>query len=711
MHATVLLTLGFSASQALAIIDSDGNGVSDLWEQMNPTLALEDDTDSDGFSNKLEAIAGTDPTARASRPEFASMELDPTTGNLRLSWQQTVGKRYQVETFDPATGSWSFTFSAVAVDDSIYNATLGASEDVAILRLRIFDVDQDGDGLSSWEENQLGYSDVQMRSSGNAGEGDFISAFRSLEGTGTLTLPNGQTIPQRPTPRNEATRFLVQSSFGPDPALIDEVVSLGISGWMDQQLNPTFLTETRLTMVGQGNAFPLLWGMGWWKAAMTSPDQLRLRMGNALSQILVVSVTGNDLIRGNSFTQADYYDILLEHSLGNYRDLLEDVTYSTQMGFYLSHLQNRKADPALNRFPDENFAREIMQLFTIGLWELNQDGTRKLDSLGEPIPSYDNETIQEMAKIFTGFGFGGPSGTSFFAPVGGNDFVYPMKMYDEEHEPGIKNIVNGVTIPSGQTGIEDISDTLDALCEHPNIGPFISRLLIQRFTSSNPSPLYVNRVAAAWEDDGSGTKGNLKAVLNAILMDPEARNIAAKGDVSGKVREPFLRMVALVRAFTARNERTPATFPVFPGFYTAEFGQMPLSAPSVFNFYLPDHSPAGELRDRGLFSPELEIATADRLIRVDNRLDQIIQSGLIPAGSQAADYIKCDFSALVPLSNDSTSVPALVDYLDDLLTWGSLSASSRAAIIQATQAQTTSATRIITAVHLIAESPDFVVLK
>ena len=305
--------------------------------------------------------------------------------------------------------------------------------------------------LALGRRSLFGFSDGEMRSPAANGAADFSAAFKLLEGTGTLTLAGGLQIPKRPTTSNEAARFLVQSSFGPDPDLIDEVVSIGIGGWLDQQLNPTTLTETRLTMSGQGGTFPLWWGMGWWKASMTGPDQLRLKMGNALSQILVVSITGNDLIRHNSNTQADYYDILLQHSLGNYRDLLEDVTFSTQMGFYLSHLQNRKSDPASSRFPDENFAREIMQLFTIGLWELNADGTRKTDASGEPIPSYSNDTIVEMAKIFTGFGFGGPSATSF-TPVSGNDYVHPMKMWDEEHEPGEKHIVNGITIPAGQTG-------------------------------------------------------------------------------------------------------------------------------------------------------------------------------------------------------------------------------------------------------------------
>ena len=444
---------------------------------------------------------------------------------------------------------------------------------------------------------------------------------------------------------------------------------------------------------------------------MTGEDQLRLKLGNALSQILVISLTGNDLIRGNSFTQADYYDILLQHSLGNYRDLLEDVTYSTQMGLYLSHLQNRKSYPSIGRSPAENFAREITQLFTIGLFELELDGTLKLDPTNNPIPTYDNDTITEMAKVFTGFGFGGPNATSFFNLVSGNDFVHPMIMYDEQHEPGVKNIVNDVTIPAGQTGVEDVSDALDALCDHPNIAPFISRLLIQRFTSSNPSPSYVRRVASSWVDNGAGERGDLKSVIEAILMDPEARTPSANGDASGKVREPFLRAVAIARAFQARNERSTPTFPVWPGFFLQDFGQRPLAAPTVFNFYLPNHQPSGELRERGLFSPELEIATDDRMIRTDNRIFSHIITGIFPFSGAPTDFIRCDFSIPVSIAVDSASVPQLVDYLDDLLTWGKMSSSTRAAVIQATQAEVTPLDRVETAVHLIVESPDYTVLR
>ncbi|WP_435896009.1 DUF1800 family protein [Oceaniferula spumae] len=699
-----------SSPIATAMIDLNGDGVSDLWQQIYPSLLPNGDDDSDGYSNAIESYAGTDPLSRDSTPKISDLA---TNGNVvTLTWDSVAAKAYEIERYNATLDSWSSVTSLVSDADGPLSVEIPMNAASEIFRLKISDIDNDGDGLSAWEEKMLvGFSDNTLRSPSNGNLADYSAAVRKLEGTGTLTLSTGLVIPQRPVTKSEAARFLTQATFGPDPDLINEVAAIGLGAWIDQQLNPTTPTETKQTMTGQGGTFPLWWGMGWWKAAMTGEDQLRLKLGNALSQILVISITGNDLIRGNSNTQADYYDILLQHALGNYRDLLEDVTYSTQMGFYLSHLQNRKSDPSIDRFPDENFAREIMQLFTIGLWELELDGTQKLDSEGKPQPTYTNATITEMAKVFTGFGFGGPQATSFYAPVNGNDFVYPMKMWDDEHEPGVKNIVNGVTIPAGQTGVEDVSDALDALCNHPNIAPFISKLLIQRFTCSNPTPSYVRRVASSWNDNGAGQRGDLKSVIEAILMDPEARTPSANGDASGKVREPFLRAVAIARAFKARNERSTPTFPVWPGVFLQDFGQRPLSANSVFNFYLPDHQPSGELRDRGLFSPELEIATHDRLIKTDNRIYSHITTGILPYGSDPIDYLKCDFSVPLSIAVDSASVPQLVDYLDDLLTWGMMSSTTRAAVIQATQAQTTPLARVQTAVHLIAESPDYIVLK
>lgn len=691
-----------------AALDADGDGISDLWQQIHPGLAPDGDEDGDGFTNAQEAVAGTDPLDSKSLLRVKEFGRDAENGRVFFQWQGVAGKMYMIERYDPQSGVWSVCAESFSETNSLRELDFASPEPSGIFRLRVRDHDGDSDGLSAWEEAMLGFSDESAASSGQHGRNDYAAAFRMLEGSGMLELAEGVEVPQRPTSRAEASRFLAQASFGADAALIDYVASVGIGGWLDGQLDPAVKTWTSQTMTAQGGAVPLLWAKGWWRAVMTGPDQLRQRMAYALSQILVISCAGNDAIRGNSPIQADYYDILLQHALGNYRHLLEDVTYSTQMGFYLSHLQNRKSDPSIGRFPDENFAREIMQLFTIGLWELNPDGTRRLDATGEPIPTYDNATIMEMAKVFTGFGFGGPSAHTFFTPVNGTQYVHPMKMWNEEHEPGEKHIVGGVTIPAGQTGAQDISDALDALCAHPNIGPFLSRLLIQRFTSSNPGPDYVRRVAAVWDDNGSGERGDLKAVAEAILLDPEARTPVSSGDASGKVREPYLRLAAVLRAFKARNAKNSPTFPVWTGDFPRDFGQQPLWAPSVFNFYLPDHRPAGEMRNRGLVSPELEIGTADRLIATDNYFKRSLEVGLHADPNTEENRVRCDFSYEQSIAGNAA---ALVGHLDELLTHGMMSASTKAAIVAAVHAQTTPELKVQTAVHLISQSPDFVVLK
>jgi uncharacterized protein (DUF1800 family) len=680
-----------------------------LWERAHPGLLSSDDSDADGFTNAEEAAAGTNPLSGADHPKI-TCERNGEAKELR--WQGVIGKDYRIEQWNPTLNEWSEVARRVATGGTLVH-TIESGAPSGFFRIRVGDVDEDGDGLSAWEEAMLGFSDGSMRSSGDSGRLDYSAALRRLEGSGDLTLADGTIIPKQSPTNDEAVRFLAQSSFGADPDLIEVVRTLGIGGWLDQQLNPVTQTMTSTDLLvnnGPVNAgtYPWMWTRSWWRAAMTAPDQVRLRMGYALSQILVISAAGIDAIRGTPQVQADYYDILLQHALGNYRNLLEDVTYSTQMGVYLSHIQNRKSDPAIGRFPDENFAREIMQLFTIGLWELNPDGSRKLNGTGLPIPTYDNNTIMGMAKVFTGFGFGGPNATDFFSSVGIPQWVHPMKMWDDQHEPGEKSIIGGVVIPAGQTGAADIDSALDALCAHPNIGPFIGRLLIQRFTSSNPSPAYIRRVAAAWDDNGAGTRGDMKSVLDAVLMDPEARTPEARGDASGMIREPYLRIVALMRAFKARNSRTPPTFPVVCSSFPTWLGQQPLWAPSVFNFYLPDHRPAGELRDRGLFSPEMEIASTDRLINTENFIQRVIDRGMDPFTTAAADVLFCDFSHAQSIS---ANAGALVDYLDSLLTWGSLSATTRQAVITAVQSQATAELKVEAAVHLIVESPDFVVLK
>lgn len=266
----------------------------------------------------------------------------------------------------------------------------------------------------------------------------------------------------------------------------------------------------------------------WWQQVIDGPDPLRQRVALALSEIFVVS-DNSDAVASNPVGAASYYDMLLGDAFGNYRDILLDVTLHPVMGAYLSHLRNDKSDPRSGRYPDENYAREIMQLLSIGLFQLKQDGTLLRDGRGKPIPTYDNDDITELAKIFTGLSFDGPD-RNFGS--GAEAWTRPMRMYEEHHEPGPKRLIRGRHVPASQTGMQDISAAVDNLFRHPNVGPFIARRLIQRLVTSNPSPLYVQRAAAAFADDGHRVRGNMRAVISAILLDPEARAWPTAGELA-----------------------------------------------------------------------------------------------------------------------------------------------------------------------------------
>ncbi|MDB4387656.1 DUF1800 domain-containing protein, partial [Akkermansiaceae bacterium] len=561
------------------------------------------------------------------------------------------------------------------------------------------------DGLTASEEFLLGYSDDNPTSSGVNGMSDFVAALRDMEAADGLTLSNGQQVGPRMPSEEEAARFLIQASFGPTPESIGEVMSLGYSGWIASQ-KVTSKSKLRTVMFQNGSTWSSsLARGGLWRAHLTAPDQLRQRVAYALSQIFVVGTGGSSAVGDNPIVQASYYDIFVNGAFEGYRDVLEEVTYSSAMGHYLSHLGNRKSDPAISRFPDENFAREIMQLFTIGLWELELDGTRLSDSDGQLIPTYGNETITEMAKVFTGMSHSrvnnGQVATSFYNIPRGNDYGYPMKVWDEEHEPGPKDIIGPVVLDGSQSGEEEVQATLDALLDHPNIAPFISRLLIQRFTSSNPSAAYVRRVSQAWlATDGPENEGraNLGRVIEAILLDPEARLSSMELENKGKVREPYLRYTHLFRAFGFKTKDDRYLTSISQLYET--FGQFPTLAPSVFNFYLPDYQPAGDFFGVNMVAPELQLFTDVRIVNSDNLVRSAVDAGL--------NFMEADFSDELSLLPD---IDALLDHLDLMLTGGRLSVGSREAIKLASAQETSDEKVVKTAVYLSSQAPEYSVIR
>ncbi|MDA8980909.1 DUF1800 family protein [bacterium] len=686
-----LLIWVLSHGPAIAILDLDGDGASDLVGLIYPDVVLDSsDLDGDGMSNLEEAIAGTNPADPLDYFEITQIvrgELSTT-----ISWSRVAGKLYELQRWDNNLQSWT-TMPVVLPEEG--SVSVPASQSKGIYRIAVSDRDNDQDGLTAWEESLLGWDDENSESQSDEGFSDFVVAIRELEAEGGLTLPSGAVLEQYLPSSNEASRFLVQASFGPNEEFISRVKQKGMTGWLDEQRElPQVLTRTTMHQTGQGwSAF--LWKHGWFKSALTAPDQLRQRLAYALSQILVVNTVNGTVVGDNPNTQATFYDFFIRGAFSDYRSVLEDVTYSPVMGFYLSHLQNRAGDSAVNRFPDENFAREIMQLFTIGLWELHPDGTRKLDTEGDFIPTYDNERIKEMARVFTGMSFSrdrnGQVAESFFSAPRGNDYQHPMKVWDEEHDQEEKLLVNDVVLPAGQSGEEDVQMTLDALCSHENTAPFICRRLIQRFTSSNPSPEYLSRVSRVW----SANEGSLGAVIEAILLDQEAR-VSSPG-TSPRVREPIIRLTHLIRALEGH---TSGSIRVNFNEIIDKMGQYPMLAPTVFNFYLPDHMPAGEMRSADLTSPELQIASASHLVETDNYLRKVISQGL--------NGVSLNLAPGIELADDTE---ALLDHLDRLLTWGSLSVATRAAVTSALTSESNTAERVRTAIHLIVNSPDFAVLR
>ena len=452
------------------------------------------------------------------------------------------------------------------------------------------------------------------------------------------------------------------------------------------------------------------WVDGWWTSVMTSPDMVRQRVALALSEIFVISANVEEL-GTNNYAMASYYDLLLTHAFGNFRDILKGVTLSPAMGVYLSHMHNTKTNPESGTFPDENYAREVMQLFSIGLFELNADGSKKLDAQNKSIPTYSQQDIREFAKIFTGLSWNVPGETGFGVrdihelESDTDPFLLPMKMYESHHEPGSKSLLNGQVVPAGQTGMQDIESAIDNLFNHPNVGPFIGKQLIQRLVKSNPSPAYIARVSAAFNGENGTPRGDMKALIRAILLDPEARtapNLATSTD--GRLREPFVRVVNLLRMFNATSSDN--TFSDDGYAMAAQIRQYVLSAPSVFNFFQPGYAPNGEIKDAGLVAPEFQITTASTIMEIKNLIYYSLETGQVLANSGQLPAEKLDFSEELLLAQDTQ---ALLDRLDTVMTFGTLTAETRTAVEVAVDSLTESRERVAMAVYLIAISPDFAI--
>ena len=574
-----------------------------------------------------------------------------------------------------------------------------------------------------------------------------------LLGEGINTI-NGSGMDQQ---LRDAARFLGQATTGVNFEQIEDLSEQGFENWIDEQIlmpEMSYLDTSymvwdhfvqayydewgEIVINGNEDIFPasFYWRMAWWNNAMSGEDLLRQKVALALSEILVTSEDSR--LNADAFGMASYYDVLYSNAFGNYRDLLEEVTYHPAMGYYLSSINNSPTNEEENIHPDENYAREVMQLFTIGLYELELDGTIITDENGIEVPTYDNSDIGELARVFTGLG---PA--QYWAPwvdyseeivqwgVWYNTIPYinstmPMVMFEGWHEEGIKHLLNGGATVDGASGGQDIDMALDILFYHSNTAPFVSKLLIQRMVKSNPSPEYIERVASVFVNNGEGVRGDLSAVVKAILLDDEARHCSWIEDVtSGKMREPMMRYMQMLKAFDATNQ-SGKMWSV--GWIADDLGQHPMTSPSVFNFFLPSYAPSGPVADSSLVAPEFELLNSAIAIKYINLISDMLFGEYYMESITMADpdeigypwwemgfdspedQVGLDFNNEIMLA--STDAHAMVDRLNILLAGGTASSETIDTISNIIEIEALEpADRVKVALYLLLISPDYIIQK
>jgi uncharacterized protein (DUF1800 family) len=506
------------------------------------------------------------------------------------------------------------------------------------------------------------------------------------------TTPPVATTPPSPTPvaveAADAARFLDQATFGVTASDVAHVQSVGFDAYINEQLaypatqysGYSYTPHTAPAgCVGDGSNPPDASALcaraqyspfqvqrDLFTHALNNPDQLRQRVAFALSQIMVVS----SVEIYEAYGLADYQNILLNDALGNYRTLLQDVTLSPTMGHYLDMANSDETNPQNGTVPNQNYAREVLQLFSIGLVELNPDGSQQLDATGAPIPTFDGTTIEGFASVFTGWTYPPLPGANsqWTNPI---NFDGTMVAFPNHHQAGTKALLNGATVPAGQTPAQDLANALDNIFNHPNVGPFISLRLIQHLVTSNPSPGYVSRIAAVFANNGQGVRGDLSAVVRAILEDTEARGAAPASDVFGHLREPALFITSALRSLGGQSDG------VLLRSASSAMGQPIFDPETVFSFYPPSYQIPG----MPTLAPEFGIDNAATALARANFVNTVIMQGGAAPDPTVSGSTGTTIN-LTPLLSASDNT-ALIAQLNQTLMHGSLSADASNIILSA----------------------------
>ncbi len=529
-------------------------------------------------------------------------------------------------------------------------------------------------------------------------------AAAALAGLALSACGGGSGAPAGPPPADapasvaDASRFLQQAALGTTASDLSSLQGQGYSAWLGQQLALTPSQGGFDWLLSQGfdvaaNQYSSAGSDAMaWRALISERNPVVQRLALFWSEFFVVSASGLP-IAWPQFAAAAYHDLLVLHAAGNFRDLLKAVTLSVAMGEFLSLRGSVKADVATNRHPDENYAREVMQLFTLGLYQLNPDGSHVLSN-GQPVPTYSQTDVTGLAAAFTGWEFNGSSATPEYTRA-------PMVQIASRHSTDANSFL-GTTVPAGTTGEQALEIILDTLFQHPNVPPFVSRQMIQRLVTSNPSPAYVGRVAAVFINDGQGTRGNLAAVAKAVLLDSEARTSGAAGQ--GRLREPMLRLVQWGRSFAATSAGIWSIGDTSDA--ASRLGQSPLRSPTVFNFFAPDYTPPGTpLASQGLVAPELQLLDETTVASYLNYMQHVIASGAGDVTSAYADELA--------LAGDAAG---LVSHLNLLLAANQLDSGALTLIVNAIGSMPSATlanqqARVHAAILLVMAAPSYQVLK